>query len=77
MSSFSLADAMNLARKNHYDGNIREFWMGLNVEWEHRSVVKGSKNAVAKIVLNHLDERKDYYSFGLRKGLFSRKEVGL
>lgn len=77
MSKVSYSDAMKVAKQLRYKGNPTEFWMGMNVEMEHSGVVGGSLVQVGRIVMNHLDERKDYYTFGLKQKFFSRKEVGL
>ena len=77
MSKVSFPDAMRVAKRLNYKGNPKEFWMGMNVESEHKDVTKGSPTLTGRIVLAHLNEEKDYYSDGLRKKFFTRKEVGL
>ena len=72
-----MGQVVRAAKKLKFKGNWRELRMGMNVESEHSNVVGKSPTAWAKVAKAHLDERKDYYSFGLKKGLFSRKEVGL
>lgn len=77
MSKLSLSQALKIAKSVNYKGSMSEFYMGLHVEMEHSKVVGGSMLKVGEIVKNHLDERRDYYSFGVRKHFFSREEVGL
>ena len=77
MSRVSFVDAIKIARQLGFNGDLKEFWMGMNVEMEHFKVLGGSRLKVGRVVLNHLDERKDYYSFGLKRKFFTRAEVGL
>lgn len=77
MSKVSFVDAMRVAKQLHYQGSPNEFFMGMNVEMEHSKVVGGSMIQVGRIVLDHLSENKIYYTSGLKKKFFSRKEVGL
>jgi hypothetical protein len=77
MSKVSYADAMRVAKKLKYKGNPTEFWMGMNVESEHKDVTKGSPTLTGRIVLAHLREEPKYYTDGLKKKFFTRKEVGL
>jgi len=44
------------------DIDIREFWMGMNVEMEHTDVTKGNLKLTGKIALAHLKELPDYYT---------------
>lgn len=77
MSKVSLSDALKIAKKLNYTGSLKEFWMGMNVEMEHKDVTHGSLLLTGKIVLAHLREEKMYYTDGLRKKFFSKKELGL
>jgi hypothetical protein len=77
MRGFSLEDAKGVAGKLKYRGALKEFVMGLNVELEHVDVTKGDLFLTGKIVLAHLKESSHYYSVGLKKGFFSKKELGL
>lgn len=45
------------------------FIEGFKVEMEHKGTVKGDSITIGHIVLDHLDERKDYYSRLKKAGL--------
>ena len=60
-----IGNQMDIWKSGKYD--LKEFWMGLNVELEHGT--KGNWNITnndafmtAKIALVHLDELPDYYT---------------
>ena len=42
--------------------NLEQFRMGLEVEWEHRKVLRRKMSLVGKVVLDHLRELPDYYT---------------
>ena len=74
---YSLEEAKALGRKLKYKGDFREFLFGLNVELEHSDITGGDLEQTAKILLAHLKENKHYYSDGLKRGFFDKKELGL
>ena len=74
---FTLVDAKGVAKELKYRGDFTEFLFGLNVEGEHGDVTNGDLRLTGKIVLAHLKEKRNYYSDGLKRGFFDRKELGL
>lgn len=77
MSKVSFLDAMKTYQRLKFKGNPKEFFMGMNVEVEHKDVTHGNLTTTGRIVIAHLDENPNYYSVGLRKKFFTKKEVGL
>jgi hypothetical protein len=59
-----IGNQMGLWKSGKYD--LKEFWMGLNVELEHGTsgnwnVTNNDPIMTAKIALAHMDELPDYY----------------
>lgn len=42
---------------------FREFWIGLNIELEHSTLVKNKLDSIVKIALVHLNEDPRYYFY--------------
>jgi hypothetical protein len=76
MAPVSLIQARQLGKKigvNFGKVSLHEFWMGCNVELEHKKVFKHDDNflTAAKISADHLKEKKNYYT------LLKKVEKGL
>ena len=61
----SVSEARQVGTRLHVNFDkidAHELQKGIEVEWEHRKTVGNKLETIAKIALDHLKERKDYYS---------------
>lgn len=61
-SEISKELAKKVYDKLGYDFDFKEFYVGMNVEMEHKDVTKGDPILTAKIAAAHLHEVPNYYT---------------
>jgi HK97 family phage portal protein len=61
------SDAQDMAQLIGYEGDIANFIAGYKVELEHIDSVGGNKEAIARIVVDHLTENANYYKDKISK----------
>jgi len=61
-AQFNLDDAKRAAEELKFDGDVNALLRGMNIEYEHKKLTHGDPVMTAKIAIDHIKERPDYYA---------------